>query len=239
MERAIHRTLALGATIAALAACDNDFSTAPSDPVHDPVGACELTTPQPSVTADGPSFLIAPCEPGDAFPDIAPVGSVVEVAPVAPVATAPTAAVASAASASGAVREVQEWVTDFTGGDVIRPLYCGGELIEEIRMDGIIRHRLTVIETPAGGFHSRLRENSIGLRATGLSSGDEYRIIDKLHAVSNYSQKSMTDTFRTAARFVGTKSGRQFSFVQHWQFTIAADGKVAVDRLELRYECKS
>jgi hypothetical protein len=107
---------------------------------------------------------------------------------------------------------------------------------EFIRLEGVVRHRMTLMDDGAGGFHFRFQSNATGARGIGEDSGAEFRVVDSDNEVYHDAGGTITGTLRSTRRLIATGSGRGFTMVWSAQFTLR-DGTLLVDREETRFEC--
>ena len=96
--------------------------------------------------------------------------------PTAPATVAPIPTAAQS-NDGGAERSVDERLFDVSGS-LIGVECTDGRLSELVELQGQIFERFTVVSNPAGGFHAVYHTMPIGLRGTGVESGEEFVFVE-------------------------------------------------------------
>ena len=146
-------------------------------------------------------------------------------------------------AASAAQRTVQESLYDLS--DSIFRFACSddGESLpidegEEVRMEGKIFERLSLVLDGAGGYHYMLDTMPVGMRGVGLTSGEEFRVSESSHAVANNRLEGGVGAYRQTLKMVGKDTQRTFWLVAYGNYVISAEGLVRTFRDVLRLECR-
>ena len=146
-------------------------------------------------------------------------------------------------AATAAQRTVQESLYDLS--DSIFRFACSddGEPLpidegEEVRMEGKIFERLSVLYDGAGGLHYTLDTMPVGMRGVGLTSGEEFRVSESSHAVANNRLAGGVGAYRQTLKMVGKDTQRTFWLVAYGNYVISAEGLVRTVRDILRLECR-
>ena len=155
-------------------------------------------------------------------------------APTPAVAAIPTAA---QSSAGGAERSVDERLFDVSGS-LIGVECTDGRLSELVELQGQIFERFTVVANPAGGFHAVYHTMPIRLRGTGAESGEKFRVKWQDHGSFGQTTMGLVGTYRQVLKLVGSTSGRSFSLIVRWHYTINANGEIIVEREKLAADCE-
>ena len=155
-----------------------------------------------------------------------------------PTAPATLGAIPTAAqsNAAGAERSVAEWLYD-VAGSLIGVECTDGRLSELVELQGQIFERFTVVSNPAGGYHTVYHTMPIGLRGTGVESGEEFRVKWNDHGSWGQTTMGLVGTYRQVLKLVGDASGRSFSLIVRGHYTINANGEIVVDREKLAADC--
>jgi hypothetical protein len=78
----------------------------------------------------------------------------------------------------------------------------------------------------------------VGLRGVGVDSGEEFRVTERDHAVSNQHRAGGTGTYRQVLKLVGKDTQRTFWLVFSGYYMISKDGSVTVTRDKERIVCR-
>ena len=146
-------------------------------------------------------------------------------------------------AATAAQRTVEESLYDLS--DSVFRFACSddGEPLpidegEEVRMEGKIFERLSVLYDGAGGLHYTLDTMPVGMRGVGLTSGEEFRVSESSHAVANNRLEGGVGAYRQTLKMVGKDTQRTFWLVAYGNYVISAEGLIRTSRDVLRLECK-
>ena len=159
--------------------------------------------------------------------------------PDTPTAPAPAAPISTTAQSNtgGAERWVEERLFDVAGS--LFGVECAdGRVSELVELEGQIFERFTVVANPAGGYHAVYHTMPIGLRGTGVDSGEEFRVKLQDHGSFGQTTAGLVGTYRQVLILVGQTSGREFSLVVRGHYTINANGEIVVDRENLAADCE-
>jgi hypothetical protein len=137
---------------------------------------------------------------------------------------------------SGVWRSTSTWNSNLSG--TYFQFSCDdGYESEMVRLEGVIRHRLTLMDDGAGGFHFQWHYDAGGARGVGEDSGDVFRVVYQQNETFNQSGAARTGTFRTTRRLISTGSGRGFRMVSAGKYIVDANGTLVIDRYETGFEC--
>lgn len=146
-------------------------------------------------------------------------------------------------SQMAAERTVEESLYDLTGVYFTFSCSADGESLpdhegELVLMEGQIYERITLLLDAAGEYHYTLHTMPVGLRGTGVTSGEEFRVIERDHAVANQRLAAGNGSYRQELKIVGRETGRTFWMVASGFYRISANGDVLVEHDTVRTECK-
>ena len=146
-------------------------------------------------------------------------------------------------AATAAQRTVQESLYDLS--DSVFRFACSddGEPLpidegEEVRMEGKIFERLSLVHDGAGGYHYTLDTMPVGMRGVGLTSGEEFRVSESSHTVANNRLAGGVGAYRQTLKMVGKDTHRTFWLVAYGNYVVSAEGLIRTSRDLLRIECK-
>jgi hypothetical protein len=144
---------------------------------------------------------------------------------------------------SAAERTVDEALYDLTDsffafacsedGDVL-PIDEG----ELVRLEGKIFERVTLTRDGAGGYHFLYHTMPVGLRGTGVTSGEEFRVTERDHGVGNQRLDANVGRYKQVLKMVGRDTGRTFWMVSSGNYRISADGEFARTRDRETLACR-
>jgi hypothetical protein len=146
-------------------------------------------------------------------------------------------------SGAAAERTVDESLYDLTGVYFAFSCSAEGESLpdhegELVLMEGQIYERMTLLQDAVGEYHYTLHTMPVGLRGIGVTSGEEFRVIERDHAVANQRLAAGNGSYRQELKMVGRETRRTFWMVASGFYRISANGDVLVERDTLRTECK-
>jgi hypothetical protein len=144
----------------------------------------------------------------------------------------------------GAERTVYEALYDLTDSHFIFACSPEGDVLpidqgEEVRIEGKIFERVVFTVNGAGGYHFTYHTMPVGLRGTGLTSGEEFRVIERDHGVGNQRLEANGGQYKQLFKMIGRDTGRTFWMVFSGNYRISADGEVTRTRDKETVQCKA
>jgi hypothetical protein len=144
---------------------------------------------------------------------------------------------------NGAERTVFEALYDQSDSFYVFPCSEDGEVIPEtdgelIDVEGLIYERLVFLIDGTGEYHYQMRIMPVGLRGTGVASGEEFRITAADHRTGSQRIAGGTGSFRGHLKMIGKDTHRTFWMTYGGHYNIAPDGTVKVSRDALHTECR-
>ena len=142
-----------------------------------------------------------------------------------------------------AERTIEQSLYDLTGSYFSFACNAEGEPIPEdegelVLMEGQIFERITVLQSANGEYHYTQHTMPVGLRGTGVDSGEEFRVTERDHAVANQLLAAGNGMFRQELKMVGTDTQRTFWLVVSGVYRIDQNGEPTVLRGEPRLVCR-
>lgn len=144
---------------------------------------------------------------------------------------------------NGAERTVFEALYDQS--DSFYAFACSedGEVIPEddaelIDMEGQIYERLVFLIDGTGEYHYQMHSMPVGLRGIGVTSGEEFRVIEADHRSGSQRSAGGTGSFHGHLKMTGKDTHRTFWLRFGGHYNVAPDGTVKVSRDILSSECR-
>ena len=150
---------------------------------------------------------------------------------------------ASPQFSNGVERSVDQALYDVTGSFFVFACTDDGEVLpidqgEQVEMQGQVFERVTYMMDGAGGYHFLYHTMPVGLRGIGVTSGEEFRVIERDHGVANQRYAGVVGRYRQEFKMVGRDTGRTFWFVFSGTYLIGQDGTVKRYRDTETVQCK-
>jgi hypothetical protein len=156
---------------------------------------------------------------------------------------------------AGVVNATQEQASDGAERTVFEALYdqsdsfysfaCSedGEVIPEedgelIDIEGQIYERLVFLTDGTGEYHYQMHSMPVGLRGIGVTSGEEFRVIEADHMSGSQRSAGGTGSFHGHMKMTGKDTHRTFWLRFGGHYNVAPDGTVKVSRDNLSQECR-
>jgi hypothetical protein len=145
---------------------------------------------------------------------------------------------------NGAERSVDQALYDISGSFFVFACTDDGEVLpidqgELVEMQGQIFERVTLMQDGAGGYHFLYHTMPVGLRGTGVTSGEEFRVIERDHGVANQRYDGNVGRYKQVFKMVGRDTGRTFWYVLSGTYLIGQDGTVKRSRDTETVQCKA
>jgi hypothetical protein len=145
---------------------------------------------------------------------------------------------------AAAERIVEESLYDLSGVQFAFACSDDGEELpidqgELIAIEGQIYEKITLLRDGKGEYHYTLHTMPVGLRGVGVESGEEFRVTERQHQVSNSLELSGSGTYRQELKMVGKDTKRTFWLVTSGFYRIDHDGNTAVTRDRERVVCRA
>ena len=150
---------------------------------------------------------------------------------------------ANALFSQSAERVVQESLYDLTDSYFAFSCSAAGERLpigdgELVRIEGKIFERIVYLIDGGEGMHFQLNTMPVGLRGTGETSGEEFRIKETERAGANSTLAGGSGSYRQELKMVGKETGRTFWMIFSGRYRIDGNGDVQLTREKERVECK-
>ena len=148
----------------------------------------------------------------------------------------PTARLLPTTSSSAVERTTESWLSSFEG--VTTYFFCeDGTVSEGVALEGHLFVRNSTTATPSGTYILTSHSMPVGLRGTGLTTGQEYRVREQSHYAVSQREVGYAGTFRNVFELTGRESMDTFKLVTIAHFVITPDGEVVVERQTVNSEC--
>jgi hypothetical protein len=151
--------------------------------------------------------------------------------------------VESSVFASAAEHTVEERLTDFDG--VFFSFACSADGVpidpeegELVRMQGQLYQKHTTRRDAQGGFHITLQSMPVGLVGFGVTSGEEFRVIEREHASYNQTKAGYNGAWRAELKMTGQDTKRTFWLVFSGNYRLSAEGDLVVERESQTVVCR-
>jgi len=137
----------------------------------------------------------------------------------------------------GLIRGVDEFVNDLTDRTVSLGCEDGSES-EVVRLRGFIIEKYTHIQLPTGTVIARHEARPDGLWGVGLTTGDEYDVINRLNRRDIYADRGIIGTSREEWTLENRNTGALFTLVYAVRYAMDADRNLIAHREQERSACR-
>jgi hypothetical protein len=162
--------------------------------------------------------------------------SACDSAPTQP-ATPAVTLTANATVDPGLIRGVDEYVNDLTDRTVTLGCEDGTES-ELVRLRGSIAEKVTHIQLPNGTVLYRRESRPVDLSGVGLSTGQEYEVINRLNSHDSYADRGVLGTSREVWELRNRTTGALFHLTYAVFYSMDADRNLISHREQERSACR-
>ena len=152
-------------------------------------------------------------------------------------ATTPATLKASATVDPGLIRHADEYLYDLTDRTVSLGCEDGGES-ELVRLRGFIAEKSSHIQLPNGTVLTRRQTRPVDLWGIGLTTGQEYEVINRLDSHDSYADRGVLGTSREIWELRNRTTGGLFHLTYAVFYSMDADRNLIAHREQERSACR-